>query len=65
MSFAGSAVQDRQRIESIVVWLDQFQQELDRLRKPAEAERVRQIAHELALFRIDFFGPIVNEGEKA
>ena len=62
MTFASSSVQDRERVDRIVVWLDQFEAELERLRKPEEAMKVRQIAHDLAVFRLEFFGPV--EGER-
>lgn len=55
MTFSGSTAQDKKRIESIVLWLDEFQRELERLRKPERAEQIRAAAHALAVFYQEFF----------
>lgn len=47
---------DSDTFDRIIVWLDAYQQTLEKLRKPEAAERIRQIAHELALYRIEVFG---------
>ncbi len=38
--------------------LDRYEQQMERLRRPEQAERIRQIAHELTLYRIETFGQV-------
>jgi len=49
-------MREREAIDRMIKFLDDYQQALDRLRQPERAERLRAIAHELAKFRIDVFG---------
>ena len=42
--------------DRMVMLLDEHQQELEKLRLPARAECIREIAHLLALYRIEFYG---------
>ena len=42
--------------DRIIVWLDAYQESLDQLRRYDEATRLRDIIHQLGLFRIETFG---------
>ena len=42
--------------DRMVKLLDEHQMEMEKLRKPERAERIREIAHALALYRIEFYG---------
>ena len=51
---------DAQMFDRMCLLLDNYQQQLERLRRPLHAERIRQIAHELALYRFEIFGVTSN-----
>lgn len=53
---------DAQMFDRMALLLDEHQQQLERLRRPQHAERIRQIAHELALYRIEIYGkPVTSD----
>ena len=47
---------DSDTFDRIIVWLDAYQESLDQLRRHDEATRLREIVHQLGLFRIETFG---------
>ena len=51
-----SAATTKDKLDTIIVWLDEWQEDLIRLRKIREAERVREAAAMLGGLRIDMWG---------